>query len=80
VRANDGRLDLLLGSRRTQHIAQELADADKVDVLRAYLRRWKFEVGQFFDGVDADSSDEVLLDRAPLHPIFRLDAVADAAG
>jgi hypothetical protein len=80
VRANDGRLDLLLGSRRTHHVAQELADADKVDVLRAYLRRWKLEVGQFFDGVDANSSDEVLLDRAPLHPIFRLDAAADAAG
>ena len=55
VRANDGRLDLLLGRRRTHHVAHELADADKVDVLRAYLRRWKLEVGQFFDGVDADS-------------------------
>ena len=65
VRANDGRLDLLLGRHRTHHVAHELADADKVDVLRAYLRRWKFEVGQFFDGVDADSTDEVLLARAP---------------
>ena len=37
VRANDGRLDLLLGRRRTHHVAHELADADKVDVLRAYL-------------------------------------------
>ena len=74
VRANDGRLDLLLGRHRTHHVAHELADADKVDVLRAYLRRWKFEVGQFFDGVDADSSDEVLLARAPKHPVFRLDA------
>ena len=79
VRANDGRLDLLLGTRRTHHVAEELADADKVDVLRAYLRRWKFEVGQFFDGVDADSSDEALLERAPLHPIFRLTAAVDAA-
>jgi len=76
VRANDGRLDLLLGSRRTHHVAHELADADKVDVLRAYLRRWKLEVGQFFSGVDGDSSDEVLLERAPLHPIFRLDVAA----
>ena len=74
VRANDGRLDLLLGRRRTHHVAHELADADKVDVLRAYLRRWKFEVGQFFDGVDADSTDEVLLAHRPDHPVFRLDA------
>jgi hypothetical protein len=79
VRANDGRLDLLLGRRRTHHVAHELADEDKVDVLRAYLHRWKLEVGQFFDGVDANSSDEVLLERAPMHPIFRLDTATDAA-
>ena len=74
VRANGGRLDLLLGRRRTHHVAHELADVDKVDVLRAYLRRWKLEVGQFFDGVGADSPDEELLRVAPDHPVFRLDA------
>ncbi|MFL6204416.1 MAG: nitroreductase/quinone reductase family protein [Acidimicrobiales bacterium] len=74
VRANDGRLALVLGSRRTTHVAHELADADKVDVLRPYLRRWRFEVGQFFDGVSADSSDDELLAIAPKHPVFRLDA------
>lgn len=74
VRANGGRLDLLLGRRRTHHVAHELADADKVDVLRAYLKRWKFEVGQFFDGVDAESSVETLLGIAPNHPVFLLDA------
>ena len=74
VRANGGRLDLLLGRGRTHHVAHELDDADKVDVLRAYLARWKMEVGQFFDGVDASSSDETLLGIAPDHPVFRLDA------
>jgi deazaflavin-dependent oxidoreductase (nitroreductase family) len=74
VRANDGRLDLLLGRGRTHHVAHELADEDKLDVLRAYLARWKFEVGQFFDGVDASASDEELLAIAPNHPVFRLDA------
>ena len=74
VRANDGRLDLLLGSRRTHHVAHEVADADKVEILRAYLRRWRFEVGQFFDGVSADSTDDELLAIAPKHPVFRLDA------
>ena len=44
--------------------AEELGDDDKVDVLRAYLRRWKFEVGRFFDGVSADSPvDELRRDR-----------------
>jgi deazaflavin-dependent oxidoreductase (nitroreductase family) len=74
VRANEGRLDLLLGRRRTHHVAHELADADKVDILRAYLRRWKLEVGQFFDGVDAESPAERLLEIAPDHPVFLLDA------
>lgn len=76
VRANGGRLDLLLGRRRTAQIATELADVDKVPVLRAYLRRWKAEVGVFFDGVGADSSDEELLAIAPKHPVFVLEAVA----
>jgi len=74
VRANDGRLDLLLGQRRTHHVAHELADDDKVDVLRAYLARWKVEVGQFFDGVDASSPDDELRRIAPDHPVFLLDA------
>jgi deazaflavin-dependent oxidoreductase (nitroreductase family) len=74
VRANEGRLDLLLGRRRTHHVAHEVADGEKVEILRAYLRRWKFEVGQFFDGVGPDSSDDELRAIAPKHPVFRLDA------
>ena len=72
VRANGGRLDLLLGRRRGHHVATELDDAEKPDVLRAYLARWKAEVGIFFDGVDAGSSDDELLAIAPRHPVFVL--------
>jgi hypothetical protein len=72
VRAAGGELDLLLGRRRDPRRATELADADKIPVLRAYLRRWKAEVGAFFDGVDADSSDEQLLAIAHKHPVFVL--------
>jgi deazaflavin-dependent oxidoreductase (nitroreductase family) len=72
LRAADGKGDLLLGRRREHFIATELADADKEALLRAYLRRWKFEVGQFFDGVDADSSADELARIAPDHPVFRL--------
>ena len=72
VRANDGRLDLLVGKRRTHWIARELADAEKLDVLRAYLRRWKAEVGVFFDGVGPDSSEDELRRIAPRHPVFAL--------
>ncbi len=50
----------------------ELADADKLPVLRAYLRKWAWEVGQFFEGVDKDSSDEELAAIAPGFPVFEL--------
>jgi hypothetical protein len=40
--------------------------------LRAYLRRWKFEVGAFFDGAGPDSSDEDLRRVGPGHPVFRI--------
>ncbi|MGK2949143.1 MAG: nitroreductase/quinone reductase family protein [Acidimicrobiales bacterium] len=72
VRANEGRLALLLGRTRTEHAATELHDDEKVQVLREYLRRWKAEVGVFFDGTSADSTDAELAAIAPKHPVFRL--------
>jgi deazaflavin-dependent oxidoreductase (nitroreductase family) len=72
VRADDGRLALLLGHKHEQLWAVELDDSLKVPVLRAYLKRWKAEVGVFFDGVGPDSSDEELAAIAPRHPVFRL--------
>ena len=74
VRANGGRLQLLLGKRRQSYLAAEVGDEDKVEVLRAYLTRWKMEVGQFFDGVGPDSTDDELRAIAPKHPVFTLDA------
>lgn len=73
VRAADGNLDLLLGRTRQHRVATEIADSDKVEVLRAYLKRWKAEVGVFFDGTSAASTDEQLLAIAPKHPVFVLD-------
>jgi deazaflavin-dependent oxidoreductase (nitroreductase family) len=72
LRAAGGTGELRLGSRAEAFIADELRDADKPAVLREYLRRWKFEVGMFFDGVDASASDETLLAIAPGYPVFRL--------
>ncbi|HEX6675281.1 MAG TPA: nitroreductase family deazaflavin-dependent oxidoreductase [Actinomycetes bacterium] len=70
--SGEGRL--LLGRRQEPFTATEVADDDKPAILRAYLRRWKFEVGVFFGGVGPDSSDEELRRIAPDHPIFRLGA------
>ena len=72
VRAADGRLDLLLGRNRQHFIATELTDDEKPPVLRAYLRRWKAEVGVFFEGVSADSPDDELRAAGPNHPVFVL--------
>lgn len=73
VRADNGRLALLLGRSREEWTAIELADDAKIDVLRAYLRKWKAEVGVFFGGVDADSPEAELRRIAPRHPVFRLE-------
>ncbi|MGZ4738275.1 MAG: nitroreductase family deazaflavin-dependent oxidoreductase [Ilumatobacteraceae bacterium] len=73
VRASGGELDLLLGRQRQHRTATEVSDADKVEILRAYLKRWKAEVGVFFDGVSATSTDEQLRAIAPRHPVFLLD-------
>ncbi len=77
VRADGGRLTLLLGRRRDDRRATELPDEDKEPVLRAYLARWKAEVGMFFDGVGPASAAEDLQRIAPRHPVFVL---APAAG
>jgi F420H(2)-dependent quinone reductase len=72
VRADGGRLALLLGQKREERIATELADSEKPPILRAYLRRWKAEVGMFFGGVTPDSPEEDILRIAPHHPVFLL--------
>ena len=72
VRADRGRLALLVGKHRDDWIAHEVSDGEKSPILRAYLRRWKMEVGVFFDGVSADSPEEELVRIAPRHPVFVL--------
>jgi deazaflavin-dependent oxidoreductase (nitroreductase family) len=69
--------ELRVGRRTEAFDATEIADSEKVDVLRAYLKRWKAEVGVFFGGVDATSSEAELRRIAPDHPIFRLRPVGD---
>jgi len=73
LRAAGGEGNLLLGRRREPFHAIEVADAEKPAILREYLRRWKWEVGQFFGGVGPDSDDAELTRIAPDHPVFRLD-------
>lgn len=64
--------ELRVGRRAEAFTATEIADDQKPEILRAYLRRWKFEVGVFFDGVDAGAPDARLLQIAPGYPVFRI--------
>jgi deazaflavin-dependent oxidoreductase (nitroreductase family) len=68
--AGGGRLRL--GRRTEDFKATEVPLEPRVPILRAYLRKWKWEVGAFFDGVGPDASDAELLAIADEHPVFRI--------
>jgi len=72
VMAADGKLVLILGRRRLERNAVEIPVAERTPILRAYLQRWKFEVGMFFDGVGPDSTDAEFEAIAAQHPVFVL--------
>ncbi|MFC5948175.1 nitroreductase family deazaflavin-dependent oxidoreductase [Pseudonocardia lutea] len=67
-----GTGELRLGRRVEAFTATELDDEEKLPVLREYLRKWAWEVGAFFEGIDKDSPDEVLRAAAPGFPAFRI--------
>lgn len=68
-----GRGQLRLGRRVEDFVATEVPDADKVPILRAYLRRWKAEVGVFFEGVGAESPEDDVRRICPNHPVFLVE-------
>jgi len=70
--AGGGRL--VLGNRTEEFSATEVGEDEKPALLRAYLEKWKWEVGAFFDGVGPDASDEELRRIGPDHPAFRITA------
>ena len=67
-----GTGQLRVGKNVEDFRGRELTDDEKVPVLRDYLKRWKVEVGVFFEGVGPDSSDEELRSIAPRHPAFEV--------
>jgi deazaflavin-dependent oxidoreductase (nitroreductase family) len=67
--SGEGRI---AGRRTESFTATELTDEEKPALLRAYLKKWKWEVGAFFDGVGADAPDAELQRIAPDHPVFRI--------
>lgn len=74
VRAANGEAELRIGRKVEPIRAVELADDDKPGLLRAYLKKWAFESGVFFDGLTAKSTDEELRAAAPGFPVFRVES------
>jgi deazaflavin-dependent oxidoreductase (nitroreductase family) len=72
VRHAGGHLVLIKGRSRQLCTATEIPEADRIPILRQYLRRWRFEVGMFFDGVGPDSNDDEFAAIAGRHPVFSL--------
>ena len=71
-----GAGELRVGRRTEPFQAAEIADTAKVPILREYLRRWGWEVGQFFEGIDKQATDEQLAGIAPGFPVFRVVSAA----
>ena len=67
-----GRAELRVGRRVETVVPVELADAAKPAIIREYLRRWKSEVGMFFEGIDEHATDAEILAIAPGFPVFAL--------
>ena len=68
--ANRG--ELRVGRRIEEFHAKELSDDAKAPVLRAYVQRWGWEVGQFFDGIGRHPSEHELATIAPGFPVFAI--------
>lgn len=68
-----GHGELQLGRRIERFTAVEVPLEQRPPILRTYLRRWRWEVGIFFGGVNADSPEADLVRIAPDHPVFAID-------
>lgn len=76
VRANGMQATLILGRRHRTYTLAELPPPERPAILRPYLRKWKWEVGQFFGGVGPDATEAELAGIADRHPVFRLTAAS----
>ncbi|GIF38132.1 nitroreductase family deazaflavin-dependent oxidoreductase [Actinoplanes xinjiangensis] len=67
-----GEGELRLGRRTETFTPVEIADAEKPELIRLYLRKWAWETGAFFDGLKADSPEADIAAAAPGFPVFRI--------
>lgn len=67
-----GAAALLRGRHREPITVAEVPDADKLPIIREYLRVWAWEVGAFFEGLSVKSSDDDVRAVAAAFPVFRI--------
>jgi deazaflavin-dependent oxidoreductase (nitroreductase family) len=67
-----GAAALLTRRGREEFTVVEVPDEVKVPIIRAYLKEWAWEVGAFFEGLSATSSDADIAAVAGGFPIFRI--------
>lgn len=64
--------ELRVGRKFEPFVGRELADQEKPPVLRAYVERWRWEVGQFFEGLSKWPGDDELAAIAHGFPVFEV--------
>jgi hypothetical protein len=68
-----GSGELVLGRNAEPFEGAELPDEAKpASSLSLHIRRWKWEVGAFLEGLDENATDDQLLAAAPGFPVFRV--------
>ena len=67
-----GEGELHHGREATRIHGEEIADADKLPILKTYLDKWAWEVGAFFE-LEKNPSDAEIQRIAPNHPVFRIE-------
>lgn len=67
-----GEGELRLGRRAQHFVPVEVADPEKPELIRLYLRKWAWETGAFFDGLKADSPQADIEAAALGFPVFRI--------
>lgn len=71
LRANP-EAELKLGRRTRRFRGHEIPDDAKLPILKAYLDKWAWEIGRFFE-LPKDPTDEQIREIRRLHPIFRVE-------
>jgi deazaflavin-dependent oxidoreductase (nitroreductase family) len=68
-----GLITLKKGARRAEHRLRDVPDAEKADILKAYLDRFKLTVQRYFP-VPAGSPPEAFIPLATRYPVFEIVA------